>query len=76
MAVYLAQVRKLERHFNDLQMHHVRRRGNQLTDRLSRLTSFWEPVPTGTFEERLTRPSVSTTDQDEGASSRSGEAAR
>ena len=49
------------------------RRDNELADHLSRLASSGGPVPAGTFEERLSRPSVEAADQDEGGVSRQGD---
>ena len=58
MAAYVAEVRRLERHFDGLELRYISRRDNALADDLSRLASSRVRVPTGVFEERLTRPSV------------------
>ena len=65
MTAYVAEVRRLEKHFDDLELRYISRRDNALADDLSRLASAWVLVPAGAFEERLTRPSVLPTDQDE-----------
>src|SRR5438128_8158350 len=66
MAAYLAEVRKLERHFLGLEVKHVLRRDNQLADELARISSSGTPSPGGVFEERLSQPSVSIPVGDEG----------
>src|SRR5438132_13211691 len=59
MAAYLAKVRKLERRFLGLEVKHILRRDNQLTDELARISSSGTPSPVGVFEERLSQPSIS-----------------
>src|SRR5438105_15787614 len=66
MAAYLTEVRKLERCFLGLEVKHVLRRDNQLTDELARMSSSGAPSPVGIFEERLSQPSVSVPVVDEG----------
>ena len=66
MAAYLAEVRRLERHFLGLEVKHVLRRDNQLADELARMSSSGTPSPVGIFEERLSQPSVSVPVGDEG----------
>ena len=66
MAAYVAEVRRLERHFDGLELRHIPRLDNALTDDLSRLASAQALTPAGAFEERLTRPSVLPAGQDEG----------
>ena len=63
---YMAEVRRLERHFDGLELRYISRRDNALADDLSRLATSRARVPTGAFEERFTRPSVLPADQDEG----------
>ena len=58
MAAYVVEVRRLERHFDGLELWHIPRRDNALADDLSRLAFARALVPAGTFEERLTWPSV------------------
>ncbi|KAF0897137.1 hypothetical protein E2562_033732 [Oryza meyeriana var. granulata] len=76
MAAYVDEVRKLEKHFDSLELHHVPHRDNMLTDELSRLTSSHASILAGTFEERLTPPSFSAAYQDEGEAPRQGEVAQ
>ena len=66
MTTYVAEVRKLERHFDGLELRYISRRDNALADDLSRLASSHVRVLAGVFEERLTRPSVLPAEQDEG----------
>ena len=73
IAVYVAKVKRLEQHFDGLELHHIPRCDNTLADDLSHLASSWALVSAGTFEERLTRPSVPPADQDEGEPSSSVE---
>ena len=61
MATYVAEVRKLERRFDGLQMEHVPRAMNTIADELSKVAARRGPVPLGTFVERLTHPSISPT---------------
>lgn len=39
MAAYLAEVRKMEKHFDCLQLEHVSRSNNQIADELSKLAT-------------------------------------
>ena len=58
MEAYVDEVRKMERHFDGLQMEHIPRAQNYIADELSRLAARKEPVAPGTFIQRLTQPSV------------------
>jgi ribonuclease HI/transposase InsO family protein len=66
MAAYLAEVRKMERRFDGLELRHVLRRENQLADELARAASARAPLPVAAFEERLNIPTVSVPIRDEG----------
>src|SRR6187399_1137825 len=58
MEAYVDEVRKLEEHFEGLQMEHVPRAQNEIADGLSKCASMKLPVEPGTFLLKLTRPSV------------------
>ena len=58
MSSYLAEVRKLEKHFFGLQIQHIPRKGNFLADQLARMVSTRSSVPPGVFLEQLDSPSV------------------
>jgi Ribonuclease HI len=58
MDAYVREVRRMERHFDGLELRHVPRRDNTVADELSRVASAWAPLPPGTFEERLAQPSA------------------
>src|SRR5512139_2291292 len=58
MEAYFREVRRMERHFDGLELRHVPRRDNTLADELPRVASARAPLPPGTFEERLVQPSA------------------
>ncbi|MBJ4058631.1 reverse transcriptase-like protein [Salmonella enterica subsp. enterica serovar Goldcoast] len=58
MSSYLAEVRKLEKHFFDFQIQHIPRKENFLADQLARMASTRATVPPGVFLEQLDSPSV------------------
>ena len=58
MWAYVEEVRKLELRFKGLQMEHIPRGENFVANELSKIAARREPVPPGTFVEKLTRPSV------------------
>ena len=53
MSSYLAEVRKLEKHFFGFQIQHIPRKDNFLADQLARMASTRSPVPPGVFLEQL-----------------------
>ena len=55
---YLAEVRKLEKRFDGIEVRHVYRKDNIEPDDLARRASRREPLEPGTFLDVLTRPSV------------------
>nr|ABA94864.1 retrotransposon protein, putative, unclassified [Oryza sativa Japonica Group] len=58
MDAYVRQVRRMERHFDGIELRHVPRRDNTIADELSRLASSRAQTPPGAFEERLAQPSA------------------
>src|SRR3954463_3800620 len=58
MEAYVDEVRKLEEHFDGLQMEHIPRDENDIADGLSKCAAFKLPVEPGTFVLKLTQPSV------------------
>nr|CAE04690.1 OSJNBb0015D13.5 [Oryza sativa Japonica Group] len=58
MDAYVRQVRRMERHFDGIELRHVPRRDNMMADELSRLASSRAQTPPGAFEERLAQPSA------------------
>nr|AAX95687.1 RNase H, putative [Oryza sativa Japonica Group] len=58
MDAYVRQVRRMERHFDGIELRHVPRRDNTVGDELSRLASSRAQTPPGAFEERLAQPSA------------------
>lgn len=58
MEAYVDEVRKLEEHFDGLQIEHVPHAENGIADRLSKGAAQKLPVELGTFELHLTRPMV------------------
>ena len=63
MAAYMAEVRRMERRFDGLELRHVSRKANTEADELSRLASSRAPLPLGVFEEKLRRPAVTAADR-------------
>nr|AAP20843.1 retrotransposon protein, putative, Ty3-gypsy sub-class [Oryza sativa Japonica Group]ABF96690.1 retrotransposon protein, putative, Ty3-gypsy subclass [Oryza sativa Japonica Group] len=58
LSKYLAEVRKLEKRFDGIEVRHVYRKDNIKPDDLARRASRREPLKPGTFLDILTRPSV------------------
>nr|AAT44202.1 putative polyprotein [Oryza sativa Japonica Group] len=58
MDAYVRQVRRMERHFDRIELRHVPRRDNAVADELSRLASSRAQTPPGAFEERLAQPLI------------------
>ena len=58
MEAYVDEVRKLEEHFDGLQMEHVPRAQNGIADGLSKCAALKLPVEPGIFVLKLTQPSV------------------
>jgi ribonuclease HI len=53
LASYLLHVWKLEKDFEVLDLQHIPRANNAVTDELSTKASTWAPVPDGVFERKL-----------------------
>nr|ABF95942.1 retrotransposon protein, putative, unclassified, expressed [Oryza sativa Japonica Group] len=58
LSKYLAEVRKLEKRFDGIEVRHVYRKDNIEPDDIARRASRREPLEPGTFLDVLTRPSV------------------
>nr|ABF96190.1 retrotransposon protein, putative, Ty3-gypsy subclass [Oryza sativa Japonica Group] len=58
LSKYLAEVRKLEKNFDGIEVRHVYRKDNVEPDDLARRASRREPLEPGTFLDMLTKPSV------------------
>ncbi|XP_066163856.1 uncharacterized protein [Oryza sativa Japonica Group] len=58
LSKYLAEVRKLEKRFDGIEVRHVYRNDNIEPDDLARRASRREPLEPGTFLDILTKPSV------------------
>nr|ABA93980.1 retrotransposon protein, putative, Ty3-gypsy subclass [Oryza sativa Japonica Group] len=58
LSKYLAEVRKLEKRFDGIEVRHVYRKDNIEPDDLARRASRREPLEPGTFLDILTKPSV------------------
>jgi hypothetical protein len=58
MTGYCNAVRKLEKKFEGLELHHVPREKNQAADELAIIGSTRKPVPSDVFLEHLYSPSV------------------
>ena len=58
MDAYCAEVRKSEKNFQGLEIHHVLRDSNVAADVLAKLGSDRAKVPPGIFVEELTAPSI------------------
>nr|CAH67666.1 H0315F07.4 [Oryza sativa]CAH67728.1 H0613A10.11 [Oryza sativa] len=58
LSKYLAEVRKLEKRFDGIEVRHVYRKDNIEPDDLARHASRREPLEPGTFLDILTKPSV------------------
>lgn len=64
LAKYLAEVRKLEHRFDEIEVRHVYRKDNVEPDDLARRASRREPLEPGTFLDILTKPYVKHTDDE------------
>jgi hypothetical protein len=60
---YCAEVRKLEKHFQGLEILHVLRDSNVAADILAKLGSDKVKVPPGVFVEELLAPSIKQPDE-------------
>ena len=58
MDAYCAEVRKLKKHFQGLEILHVLRDSNIVADVLAKLGSDRAKVPPGVFIEELSAPSI------------------
>ena len=58
MGAYCAEIRKLEKHFQGLEILHVLRDSNIAADVLTKLGSDRAKVPPGVFIEELLAPSI------------------
>ncbi|XP_066385130.1 uncharacterized protein [Miscanthus floridulus] len=58
MAAYYQEVQRLEDMFNCLELNHIPRRLNEVTDVLTKAVSSQEPVPIGVFANDQHKPSV------------------
>ena len=58
MTGYCNAVRKLEKKFEGLELHHISRIKNQAADDLAKISSTRKPIPSNVFLEHLHTPSV------------------
>ena len=58
MTGYCNAIRKLEKHFEGLELHHVPRLKNQATDELANIGSTRKPISSNVFLEHLHTPLV------------------
>ena len=58
MTGYFNAVRKLEKKFEGLELHHIPRIKNQAADDLAKIGSTRKPIPSNVFLEHLHTPSV------------------
>ena len=58
MTGYCNAVRKLEKKFEGLELHHIPRIKNQAVDDLAKIGSTRKPIPINVFLEHLHTPSV------------------
>src|SRR4051812_5192503 len=58
MMTYCVAVRKLEKKFDGLELHHIPRAQNQATDDLAKLGSTRGRIPSGIYLEHLRSPTV------------------
>jgi ribonuclease HI len=65
MAEYLAEVRRLEKFFDDFEVRYVPRLNNQDADHLAWIASSRAPTPPDVILERLAKPSVMATEPSE-----------
>jgi ribonuclease HI len=64
MDAYYAEIRKLEGHFEGIELQHVPRNNNVAADILSKLGSRRALVPAGVFVQDLRKPSIKLLDPD------------
>jgi hypothetical protein len=64
MSEYLEEVRKMEKFFNDFEVHFVPQMDNKDQDHLTSVASSRAPMPLDVIIERLAKPSVNYKDQD------------
>jgi hypothetical protein len=64
MDAYCAEIRKLEGHFEGIEVQHVPRNNNVAADVLSKLGSRRALVPAGVFVQDLRKPSIRLLDSD------------
>jgi ribonuclease HI len=55
MKAYCMKVRKLDDKFQQIQLHHVLRKGNNDADALAKMAAQRDPVPNGVFVNDLSR---------------------
>ena len=65
MALYLEEVRKLEKRFLVMELQHIRRGDNAEADEIAKRASKRLPQRPGVFEERLYKPSITPSPDDE-----------
>ncbi|XP_020192997.1 uncharacterized protein [Aegilops tauschii subsp. strangulata] len=58
MTGYCNTVRKLEKKFEGLELHHIPRAKNQAADDLEKIGSTRKPIPSNVFLEHLNSPTV------------------
>ena len=58
MTGYCNAMRKLEKKFEGLELHHIPRLKNQAPDDLAKIGSTQKPIPSNVFLEHLHTPSV------------------
>ena len=58
MTGYCNAVRKLEKYFEGLELHHIPRIKNQVVDDLAKIGSTQKPIPSNVFLKHLHSPSV------------------
>jgi hypothetical protein len=58
LGAYLLHAQRLEKDFDALDLQHLPRANNVVTDELSTKASTWAPVPHGVFEQKLQRPTA------------------
>jgi hypothetical protein len=66
LTTYLLHVQKLEKDFEVLDLQHVPRANNAVTDELPAKASMWALVPDGVFERKLQRPTTRPAESSEG----------
>ena len=63
MADYLAEVRKMEKHFDGFEVHYVPRLDNKDADHLAWIASSRSPILDDVILEKLAAPSATTSNQ-------------